>query len=154
MFFYQIYLSFSEVSPIKSILAFIPQVAILAVAGYKLYKDLPFCIFIQTFVFVTFNKVVTAQYFLWYIVYIPIVLSRSQLWLDVSQRWKLYVGGAIWVGVEIIWCVLANLLEGQGQSVFLELWLAAVAFFMVNVVLIILFVKAHQFKEIVPIKHD
>lgn len=37
------------------------QVSVILVAAAKLAKDLPFCLFVQTFVFVAFNKVVTAQ---------------------------------------------------------------------------------------------
>lgn len=62
IWFYHLYLS-SAVSSnsLASKMAFVPQLVLTMVAGVKLYKDLPFCWFIQTAIFVTFNKVCTSQ---------------------------------------------------------------------------------------------
>src|SRR4051794_10128606 len=43
------------------LLTFIPQLSIAATIGVAFGKDIFFCTFLQTFVFVLFNKVVTAQ---------------------------------------------------------------------------------------------
>lgn len=62
VYFYSIYLSYhSETGAILSILAFLPQLLLLIVIGFKYGKDLYFACFLQTFVFVTFNKVCTSQ---------------------------------------------------------------------------------------------
>ena len=82
VYFYYIYLNFENVSVIKSILTFVPQFVLLIISGIKFYKDLPFCIFIQTFIFVTFNKVVTAQYFIWFIPMIPIIFENNLLFTE------------------------------------------------------------------------
>lgn len=67
-------------SPYPS-LAFIPQ---LFIAGVLLpfmlaKKDLAKTMFVQTFAFVTFNKVCTSQYFMWYIVLLPFYLPSSKM---------------------------------------------------------------------------
>ena len=41
--------------------AFVPQFLLLSLSSLLLYKDVAFCLFVQTFVFVAFNKVVTSQ---------------------------------------------------------------------------------------------
>ena len=42
-------------------LAFLPQAVLVVAAGGLLYRDLPLSWFVQTVLFVTFNKVCTSQ---------------------------------------------------------------------------------------------
>ena len=48
-------------------LATLPQLAATFGVGVAFYRDPPFCVFLQTLVFVAFNRVSTAQYFVWYV---------------------------------------------------------------------------------------
>ncbi len=62
VWFYMLYLiQDSWLSLPVGLLAFIPQALLLIASALWLYRDLPFCCFVQTFVFVTFNKVCTSQ---------------------------------------------------------------------------------------------
>lgn len=61
-YFYLLYLSHnSEWSQIIGLLAFLPQLLLVAWIGVLHYKDVGVSVFLQTFVFVTFNKVCTSQ---------------------------------------------------------------------------------------------
>lgn len=60
VYFYYIYLNFEGVTAVRAALTFLPQVVLVIFAGVKFFRDLPFCLFIQTFAFVIFNKVCTA----------------------------------------------------------------------------------------------
>jgi GPI mannosyltransferase 1 subunit M len=66
VYFYQIYLEYDAFNQFSS-LVFIPQLIILLMMAVKFYDDLYFTIFIQTFTFVTFNKVITVQVFIFLI---------------------------------------------------------------------------------------
>ncbi|KPM45948.1 GPI mannosyltransferase 1 [Neonectria ditissima] len=62
-------------------LAFLPQLllscVLIPLALAK--RDLATSMMAQTFAFVTFNKVCTSQYFLWYMVFLPLYLPYSSL---------------------------------------------------------------------------
>lgn len=60
-------------------LAFLPQLLLSAVAIPLVLgkKNLPGTMLAQTFAFVAFNKVCTSQYFLWYLVFLPLYLPGS-----------------------------------------------------------------------------
>ncbi|KAG2163276.1 hypothetical protein JADG_003015 [Aureobasidium aubasidani] len=113
-------------------LAFFPQMFLSVVAIPLLLskKDLASTMLAQTFAFVTFNKVCTSQYFLWYMVFLPFYLPNSSL----LRRPKLgYTALALWVIGQALWLHQGYELEFLGHSTFVPgLWLASMAFFGIN----------------------
>jgi len=80
VYFYLIYLNFFEAeSTAVAILSFLPQLLVLVLIGWAFHKDISFCCFAQTFAFVTFNKVCTSQYFIWYITFVPLLVPFSTM---------------------------------------------------------------------------
>ncbi|KAJ1678181.1 GPI mannosyltransferase 1, partial [Spiromyces aspiralis] len=62
IWFLPIYLNLQNQSDsLIGLASFVPQLLVVAVLGVKFGKDLFFAVFIQTFAFVTYNKVCTAQ---------------------------------------------------------------------------------------------
>ena len=55
--------------------------------GLRFWHDLPTCIALQALVFVALNKVITAQYFVWFIALLPLALSHGQLPLASATFW-------------------------------------------------------------------
>ena len=63
----------------------IPQWFCVIPAGIFFYYDLFFALFIQTWIFVIFNKVYTAQYLLWWLTIMPIVSINNDMVRD--KKW-------------------------------------------------------------------
>lgn len=60
--FYNIYLTFtSRTGTLVGVLTFVPQLALVLAIGCCFGKDIFLCAFLQTFAFVAWNKVCTAQ---------------------------------------------------------------------------------------------
>ncbi|KAL2061432.1 hypothetical protein VTL71DRAFT_7705 [Oculimacula yallundae] len=113
-------------------LAFLPQLFLSAVALPLLLakKDLPSTMLAQTFAFVTFNKVCTSQYFLWYMVFLPFYLPNSSL---LARKPLGISAAALWVLTQALWLQQGFQLEFLGQSTFVPgLWVASILFFLTN----------------------
>ncbi|KAG8699956.1 GPI mannosyltransferase 1 [Ceratobasidium sp. 394] len=137
-YFYPIYISYAlDTSSSLSwatqmlrnpLLSFLPQMMLCAMAGLTLGKrDLLFAWFVQTMAFVTFNKVCTSQYFMWYLWFLPLILPR----MNISAK-RASLIGVIWVASQALWLSVAFRLELLGESVYLWVWAASVAFLLSN----------------------
>ena len=113
-------------------LAFLPQLLLsaLLIPLVLAKRDLPGTMLAQTFAFVTFNKVCTSQYFLWYLVLLPFYLPYSSLLRKPALG---FMVAASWVGSQGAWLYLGWRLEFLGESTFVPgLWLAGLGFLVVN----------------------
>ena len=113
-------------------LAFLPQLLLstILIPFVLAKKDLPTSLLAQTFAFVTFNKVCTSQYFLWYMVFLPLYLPRSSFLRN--KRVGIAALG-LWVLGQGLWLQQGFELEFLGRSTFLPgLWVASLGFFVVN----------------------
>ncbi|POW07598.1 hypothetical protein PSTT_08165 [Puccinia striiformis] len=122
-YFYPIYLRFTSTLSESSTLirflqhplvSFIPQMSLSLALGFRYgNQNLPFACFIQTYVFVIFNKVVTSQYFMWYLWFIPLLVKEIKL----SMSEMIYVA-VVWVSTQAIWLSQAYRLEFLGEPQF------------------------------------
>ncbi|GAA5971477.1 hypothetical protein JCM8115_002773 [Rhodotorula mucilaginosa] len=108
--------------------AFLPQLVLSIGLGFRYgAEDLPYAWLVQTFAFVTFNKVCTSQYFLWYLWLLPAALPR------ISMSWRrAVVVGTLWIAGQAVWLSQAFRLEMLGESVFLQVWSASILFLVIQ----------------------
>ncbi|PYI27386.1 hypothetical protein BP00DRAFT_429383 [Aspergillus indologenus CBS 114.80] len=113
--------------------AFLPQLllSVLVIPLALARKSLPGTMLAQTFAFVAFNKVCTSQYFLWYLIFLPLYLPDSSF----VRRPRLGVGAlGAWVVAQALWLQQGYNLEFLGRSTFVPgLFVASLGFFAVNV---------------------
>ncbi|TLD35792.1 GPI mannosyltransferase 1 [Venturia nashicola] len=113
-------------------LAFLPQILLSAIIIPVVLakRDLASTMLAQTFAFVTFNKVCTSQYFLWYLIFLPFYLPFSSLLKKPAMG---AMAGVLWVLGQVFWLQQGYQLEFLGNSTFVPgLWLASLSFFTIN----------------------
>lgn len=119
--------------------SFLPQIVLgfssLGIAPY----DLTFALFCQTFCFVAFNKVMTAQYFTWYLCLLPLCSDRIQ-W---SSRRMLLSLSLLLVSI-LTWLGSAFTLEMLGWRSHRQVWMASVLFFVANVNLLVAILNGYR----------
>ncbi|GBG26966.1 GPI mannosyltransferase 1 [Hondaea fermentalgiana] len=144
VYFYSLYLQYGAPAGfVMGLAAFLPQLVAQGalVAALHRREDLIACMCLQTMAFVAFNKVCTAQYFTWYTALIPVPLStlRAQGRLSLS----VVVGAAlVWLFAQGAWLAQAYLLEFKARNTFFRIWLAGIAFFVVNLGIIAALARA------------
>jgi phosphatidylinositol glycan class M len=105
-----------------------PQIILLAYSSLGVAPhNLTLALFLQTFLFVAHNKVITAQYFTWYLCLLPLCIDQF-CW---TRRVKISL--TILLFSMVIWLASAYCLEMQGMAIQEVVWTASVVFFAANV---------------------
>lgn len=131
LFFYSIYLTYQQYEgKIISLFSFVPIVLLIFSTSINLHQNIHIGIFILSFIFVTFNKVVTSQYFTWYLSLLPLVSTDIYL-----PEWTVTLPIA-WILGNLNWLFWANMLENNGKNVFMEVFISSVLFYSINCTII------------------
>lgn len=91
----------------------------MLVSGFTFYYDLFVALFLQSWFFVMFNKVVTAQYYMWYMAFWPVVLVNNRLMHDRFQHFTYYL--VVWALGQAVWGYYANAFENQGEQTLVQI---------------------------------
>ena len=135
IFYYTIYLTYdNDFSKYLSLVTFLPQMILILTVTIFLYKDINLCLIILTMIFVHFNKVITAQYFIWYLSLIPLIVHRNLLFN--VKKWKALILFIIWMFFELIWNSYSHLLEYEGKNYFITMWIVNVFFFLISCIFV------------------
>ena len=131
IFYYTIYLTYdNDFSKYLSLITFLPQMTLILTATMFLYKDINLCLIVLTMIFVHFNKVITAQYFIWYLSLIPLIIHRNFLFN--RYKAKAIIMFSIWMFFELIWNTFSHKLEYEGKNYFLAMWGVDIGFFLTS----------------------
>ena len=131
MYWYWIYLARARTADSLKVMGrvlLLPQFILLVYSSLGIAPyNLGLALFVQTYLFVIHNKVITAQYFTWYLCLLPICSSSFSM----DRRLKVsLVALLISIG---FWLGSAYCLEMQGWAVHKLVWIASVIYFFANV---------------------
>jgi GPI mannosyltransferase 1 subunit M len=132
------------------------QLAVVGV-GVTYHRDLGLSVALQSLVFVAFNKVITAQYFVWYGSLLPLAFFYGEPSLRLCLAW---VAGEVRAsflvrfdlvapipgcsGLQIHWLFWAYQLELRGHGVFVGVWLASVMFFVAHIAVVLHIIRRYR----------
>ena len=116
---------------------FLPQLLLfsLIIIIYSV-NNLAMCLLLQTIVFVSYNKVITAQYFTWFICLIPIVNFKFKN-INILIVIIVFI---VWIISILLWLFNAYQLEFLGKNNFLLIWYSSLLFHIVNTIVIALLI--------------
>jgi len=120
-------------------LLLVPQAFLLAYSSLGMAPhdgQLGLTLFVQTYLFVTHNKVITAQYFTWYLCLLPLCnssRSNSGSGRGLLSSPKVIKASILLIISILLWLGSAYGLEMQGLAFHRIVWLASVLYFFANV---------------------
>lgn len=139
-YFLPLYLSDARGARALARAAFAPQAAALALLGGLWAGDPPRAVLLQTLAFVTLNKVVTAQYFAWWLALLPLAAARAGGGGGFRRPRALAAAGAAWAAAELAWLANAGALELEGADNFGGVWAASLGLLAASVAVLVLLV--------------
>jgi len=143
LFFYPIYLlsDLPDQGKWMALVTFLPQLISLILVGI-LRRPLPVVALLQTLIFVAFNKVITAQYFLWYLCLLPLAVPHMKKPLRLAGLM------VVWLTTELFWLFWGYHLEIEGSAVFIGAFWASVLFFAAHISLICFIIVSTRTRKI------
>lgn len=118
----------------QKVLTILPQAILLIVFSiyYGLNQlSLNFGIVVQTITLVTYNTVVTSQYYVWILAVLPLCLWQIKL----TKRATIMLS-FVWTSAQLLWLLPAFLLEFKGKNTFWFIWIQSVSVFCANIVVL------------------
>ncbi|XP_045457238.1 GPI mannosyltransferase 1 [Melitaea cinxia] len=140
--FYYSYLTMDHLSfdVVKTILQIFEGIILFVVSltfGTK-PETLPFALFCQPVILVTYNSVMTSQYFIWFLSLLPLVVHSFKM-----KPAKALLLFTLWLSAQGAWLFYAYLLEFRNREVFILIWLKSIVFFCANIFILAQLIKSY-----------
>lgn len=147
IYFYINYLSsgFDKISVVYNLASKLPLLILLVSISFTFPRteDLPFCLFCLSFIIVAFNTVVTSQYFVWFVSFLPICYPFINL--SIIEIVNVIL---IWVVPQIGWLMFAYCLEFLGINTFQLIWVESIMFFIANIKVLSITIDYYKFNKL------
>ncbi|TNN18015.1 GPI mannosyltransferase 1 [Schistosoma japonicum] len=131
-----------------NVISIMPCVILIPCLSFKLYSNMSLCWFVLTYVFVTFNRVCTSQYFLWSLCLLPIALADIRLPSNITPYYAVVQNLLLWFGSQGIWLASAYALEMctlrgafLNHIIWIVVWVASLNFFACNILVLSRFIR-------------
>lgn len=104
-------------------------------------RTLSFCMFCQTFIMVTYNSVITSQYFVWYLSLLPLCFKNFHPMPTDPPPLPMFV---MWSSPQLIWLTCAYFLEFLGFNTFNQIGLGCALLFIVHILLFVSLINMYE----------
>lgn len=107
-------------------LKLLPSLYLLGFSIFKYNKNPRLIMFLLTYIFVLFNKVLTVQYYMWTFASFALVINASGYVQNKRWRGLLHIT-AVWLLGVLTWVWTAEKIETQGDNMFTLMWIVCLA---------------------------
>lgn len=120
---------------LEKLLTISPQMLLIVLISIHFCKSrqtLLFALFLISFLMVTYNSVITSQYFVWFLSLLPLSLHNLR---NLSIK-RMLLLPLMWFLGQGSWLLSAYFLEFRGFNTFDFIWVQSVVFFTINIIII------------------
>ncbi|EDV98502.1 GH23154 [Drosophila grimshawi] len=135
-----------ESSLLLKCIVVVPQLLLLFYLSWTFgqhRQTLAFCVFCLAFVVVTYNSVVTSQYFIWYLTVLPLCIKNLQH-LSLVRCASLL---SLWLCGQVLWLLPAYLLEFKTWHTFFWIGVQGAVFFLINGYILVELISNYEHKS-------
>lgn len=144
LYFYLQYLSSSaRVNILEKFLTFTPQLVLIILISFhfsRTRQTIQFGLFLIAFIMVTYNPVITSQYFVWFLSLFPLTVNNFR---GLSFK-QIVMLPTLWFCGQGMWLMCAYFLEFKGINSFDFIWLASAIFFIINVIILQILIENYD----------
>jgi len=145
LYFYLQYLNsaVARVNIVEKLVTMTPQLFLIVLISFhfcRTRQTIQFALFLIAFIMVTYNPVITSQYFVWFLSLLPLCINNLRS-LSVKQ---VIILPTMWFLGQGMWLLSAYFLEFKGINSFDFIWLASVFFFIINIIIVQILIENYD----------
>lgn len=145
LYFYLQYLNSGsvKVNVLEKLLTVTPQLVLIILISFhfcRTRQTIQFAMLLIAFIMVTYNPVITSQYFVWFLSLLPLTINNFR---NLTVR-QVVILPALWFLGQGMWLLCAYFLEFKGINSFDFIWLASVIFFIINVIIVQILIENYD----------